>query len=106
MNIDALSSELRNRAAALPFARFPFQVKAFIKLLEALPDDAIFVRSYEDNISMQWGVIIHSKEFKELKEGDEIPRLDARVTVNGSEINAKITIPVSASSFLEELGKI
>lgn len=104
---EMLSGKLRNRVAALPFARFPFPARALVKIIEALPEDAVFVRSYENPNTLQWGIVVASKSFKELCEMDEIPQLNAKVTKEADgTIEATITFPVSASTFLEELGKL
>ena len=66
-------------------------VWAIVKALQALPEDTTVVNCLTDNVTAQWGVVVRSKEFSPVAEGEVIPNIEMRFDGVKKEVVATTT---------------
>ena len=62
--------------AVHPHLFLDFHIRGFkgeLEIINPIPEDAKFVRVYQDGIFGVLHIVIESESFPELKDGDEIP---------------------------------
>lgn len=99
--MEIVNKELMSRCAMVSFGPGPFPAWAIAKVFEALPEDAVMIRHVEIPHAAQWGWVVASKSFNQVKEGDMLPRITARV--DGVKKTVELLTPMNPDSFLEEL---
>ena len=94
----------KNRVVMIPVTRMPFDKWFWEETLKQLPEDSVIAGIHADPTRNTFNIIVHSKEFEELKEGCELPRVT--VTADGKKKTVSVNIPEAEVDFLSELGGI
>ena len=99
--MEVISKDIFNKCAMIAFGPRPIPAWALAKVFESLPEDAVMLRHVERPESAQWGWVIASKHFNEVKEGEILPRIEARI--DGVKKTVELLTPLNSDSFLDEL---
>ena len=98
---EALTPKKKNRMTRVMFGPSPVPNYVLVKVLEQLPPDTVVIRTYLNEHSQQWGWVMASEKFEEVKEGNEIPKLVVKADLTTKTV--EVHVPLPAESFLDEL---
>lgn len=98
---EALTPKKKNRLTRVMFGPMAVPNYVLVKVLQQLPPDTVVIRTYLNEATQQWGWVMASEKFEEVKQGGEIPKLVVKSDLTTKTV--EVHVPLPPENFLDEL---